>query len=570
MLMQRLSGAATLILFLLFGLLAGSRSVAAQPVPVPPAVPPAAAPVPPPEELEKSGALIGEIVIRVKDIFDLEDPRENRRLYRLANKLHRTTREQVIANQLLFKTGDRFSQHALDESARLLRQNRYFNDAQVRAVRYQDGRVDVEVVTHDVWTLNAGVGVGRSGGANTTRFLLQDTNFLGTGKAVTLERETNVDRTTSLFQYDDRALWGTHGTLSLSYSNNSDGHERSLSLAEPFYSLDTRWAAGTAASTADRVDSLYELGHITDRFRHRQEFFELHGGLSSGLVNGWARRWTAGFAYQQDRFGLAAGFAAPSLLPEDRTLAYPWVAFDLVQDQYLKARNLDQIQRTEDLHLGSQLHLSLGYASTAYGADRDAAVFDSSLSTGFKPSRDQTFLFSSGLSGRWVTAGSPSGNQSGNRGAENVVLSTNARYYWRDFGEHLFFVTFEAAAARNLDVDNQLLLGGDTGLRGYPLRYQDGDRRALITLEQRFFTDYYPFRLVRVGGAVFFDAGRTWPGESGRAPNFGLLKDVGVGLRLSASRSGLGNVVHLDLAFPLDGDRSIKRVQWLVRTKSSF
>jgi hypothetical protein len=550
--MRRLAGAGPLILFLLLGL-SGSLSLQAQPVP-------------PPAELEKSGAVVGEIAIHVKDIFDLEDPRENRRLYRLANKLHRTTREQVIANQLLFKTGDRFSQHALDESARLLRQNRYFNDAQVRAVRYQDGRVDVEVVTHDVWTLNAGIGVGRSGGANTTRFLLQDTNFLGTGKAVTLERETNVDRTTSLFQYDDRALWGTHGVLSLSYSNNSDGHERSLSLAEPFYSLDTRWAAGTAASTADRVDSLYELGHITDRFRHQQEFFELHGGLSSGLVNGWARRWTAGFAYQHDRFGPAAGFAAPSLLPGDRTLSYPWVAFDLVQDQYLKARNLDQIQRTEDLHLGSQLHLSLGYASTAYGADRDAAVFDSSLSTGFKPSRDQTFLFSSGLSGRWET----SGNQSRNRGAENVVLSTNARYYLRDFGEHLFFVTVEAAAARHLDVDNQLLLGGDTGLRGYPLRYQDGDRRALITLEQRFFTNYYPFRLVRVGGAVFFDAGRTWAGESGRAPSFGLLKDVGVGLRLSASRSGLGNVVHLDLAFPLDGDRSIKRVQWLVRTKSSF
>jgi len=39
---------------------------------------------------------------------------------------------------------------------------------------------------------------------------------------------------------------------------------------------------------------------------------------------------------------------------------------------------------------------------------------------------------------------------------------------------------------------------------------------------------------------------------------------------VSPSRSGLGNVVHLDLAFPLDGESSIKRVQWLVRTKASF
>jgi hemolysin activation/secretion protein len=158
----------------------------------------------------------------------------------------------------------------------------------------------------------------------------------------------------------------------------------------------------------------------------------------------------------------------------------------------------------------------------------------------------------------------------GRDGAENLVLSTNARYYVRDFGEHLFFITLEGAVAHNLDPESQLLLGGDTGLRGYPLRYQDGDARALLTVEQRFFTNYYPFRLVHIGGAVFFDAGRTWPGEDSRAPNFGLLKDAGIGLRLSSSRSGLGNVVLIDLAFPLDGDSSIKRVQYLVRTKASF
>lgn len=516
------------------------------------------APLPSSEELEKSGAVIGEVIIRVKNIFDLEDPAEDRRLYRWANHLHLMTRRQVIANQLLFKSGDRFSQHALDESARLLRTNRYLYDAKILPIRYVGGKVDVEVVTHDVWTLNAGVGLGRSGGSNTTRFLLQDTNFLGTGKAVTFQRETNVDRTTSLVRYDDKALFGTHGILSVSYANNSDGKERSFDLEEPFYSLDTRRAAGISGTKDDRVDSLYALGHVIDRFHRQSDSFELHGGLSNGLVNGWVQRWTAGFAYDRERFS-AVGVTGPVVIPENRILSYPWVSFDLVQDSYREARNLDQIQRTEDLHLGSQAHVSLGFSSTAFGGDRDAAVFDAALNTGFKPAADQTLLFGSDLSGRW-----------GSDGGENVVLLTSARYYWRDFGEHLFFVTVEAAAAHHLDADNQLLLGGDTGLRGYPLRYQDGDRRALITLEQRFFTNYYPFRLVRVGAAVFFDAGRTWSGESGRAPNLGLLKDAGIGLRVSPSRSGLGNVVHLDLAFPLDGDTSIKRVQWLVRTKASF
>ena len=44
-----------------------------------------------------------------------------------------------------------------------------------------------------------------------------------------------------------------------------------------------------------------------------------------------------------------------------------------------------------------------------------------------------------------------------------------------------------------LDPDQQLLIGGDTGLRGYPLGYESGTSRGLLTVEQRFYTDWYPF-----------------------------------------------------------------------------
>lgn len=91
----------------------------------------------------------------------------------------------------------------------------------------------------------------------------------------------------------------------------------------------------------------------------------------------------------------------------------------------------------------------------------------------------------------------------------------------------------------------------------------------LLTLEQRFFTHWYPLHLAHVGAAVFFDAGRTWsdlPGDN----NLGLLKDIGVGLRLGSSRSALGQVIHVDLAFPLDGPPDLKRAQWLVTTKAGF
>jgi hemolysin activation/secretion protein len=128
----------------------------------------------------------------------------------------------------------------------------------------------------------------------------------------------------------------------------------------------------------------------------------------------------------------------------------------------------------------------------------------------------------------------------------------------------------EATYGRNLDLDNQLLLGGDNGLRGYPLRYQGGDRRLLLTVEERFFSDWYPFRLFHVGAAAFFDAGRAWGEAPLSSPSLGLLRDVGLGLRFGNSRSGLGNVIHVDVAFPLDGDPSIEAVQLLVQTKVRF
>src|SRR4051812_46020784 len=117
-------------------------SMAADPIPAAPAPG-----VPPDETLEAEGAVIGDITVHVGDVFDPDDPKENRRLFLLANKLHRTTRESVILDQLLFRSGDLYSRRVLDESERILRQDRYLYDAEIRPVRYEGNRVDVEVIT---------------------------------------------------------------------------------------------------------------------------------------------------------------------------------------------------------------------------------------------------------------------------------------------------------------------------------------------------------------------------------------------------------------------------------------
>lgn len=515
--------------------------------------------VPDAATLEQSGAVIGEILIYPENIFDLNDPQEDKALYRLANKLHIKTRENVVRQQLLFSTGDRYSPRLLEESERILRATRYLYDASIRPIAYHDGKVDIAVTTRDVWTLNPGISFGRSGGASTYGFEIEELNILGTGTSLSLSQKSGVDRDSTLLQYRDPHLAGTWAKLALNYSNNSDGSMREVSLERPFYALDSHWATGFGALDDDRIEPLYDRGEIVDEFREQRQSAGAYWGWSRGLENGWTRRWSIGATYDNRQFDTAPGWEETGLVPEDRKLVYPWVGFELLQDDFQKLQNHDQIGRTEDFYLGTRVSAKLGWADTSFGSDRDALMFSGTAGHGIGTSEHSTLLFAGAFGGRL-------------EGGElrNAVLDGAVRYYNKLSEKRLFFTTLEGSVGHNLDLDNQILLGGDNGLRGYPLRYQSGEARALLTIEQRYFTNWYPFRLFRVGGAMFFDMGRTWGTSPVSEPSLGLLKDVGFGLRIGNSRSGLGNIIHIDVAFPLDGDSSISNVQFLVETKQQF
>ena len=121
-----------------------------------------------------------------------------------------------------------------------------------------------------------------------------------------------------------------------------------------------------------------------------------------------------------------------------------------------------------------------------------------------------------------------------------------------------------------MDEDNQFLIGGESGLRGYPSRIQDGSRRFLFTVEQRFYSDWHIFQLIHVGGAIFFDVGRAWtPGVNPQRYD-GVLKDAGFGLRFTSSRSTSGSVLHADVAYAIDGGDDIDKVQFNVSTEARF
>jgi len=505
------------------------------------------------------GSPIGTITIQRQNVFDTSKPEEDKSFYRLVNRLHIVTRDKVIAKQLLFEAGEPYSKQLAEESERGLRRNRYLYDASISATPQDDGTVDIEVKTRDVWTLFPEISISRSGGENSSIFGIEEKNLLGYGQRVLLSHSEDVDRRSNIFEFSDRQLGQSWVSVALRVADNSDGFSNLLSIAKPFHALDARWMAGGSVFDDDRRSTLYILGNEAAEFRHERTNFSTFGGWSSGLHGGWVKRWTVGGVFDDNRFSAVENPTLPAAIPEDRKLVYPFIGIEILEDQFEKSANVNQIERSEDFYFGTRLAASLGWSDTSFNADRDALIYTLTGNKGIGSMDRKALLLTANIRGR---------REDGT--TANATATVIARYYSKQSEKRRFFARFSATAGQNLDLDNPIEIGGDTGLRGYPLRYQTGDGRVLVTVEQRYFTDWYPFRLFRIGGAVFFDVGRTYGDDPLGGPNLGWLKDVGFGFRFAPTRFGTRKVIHLDVAFPLDGDPTIDSVQILLEAKRSF
>lgn len=491
-------------------------------------------------ELEATGAVVGEITLSIENIFDTSKPEEDKWVFRFANRMHVTTRPSAIRSQLLFEPGDPINAQRMEESERILRSNPFIFDAHVRPLRIDGERVDVLVETRDNWTLFPEIGLSRTGGETRWQFGLEEDNILGTGSAVSVSRRRDDDRSSTSFSFSDRNVGRSWIALDLSYRDSDDGEGRRVRVAQPFYSLNSRRAASIDASTDDREEPLFSRGEEIGNFRQDERSLVAWWGFSRGLVEGWTTRWRVGAVISDNRFGPPADGIVTPAVPADRDLRYPFVAVERVEDRFEKVQNFNQIMQTEDLFLGRRFALTLGFADAQFGADRSALIVGASAAVNYgDPATD--FVTLSGRLDSRVESGD----------VANGRLRVDARYYRRQSPRRTAYLGTRVELGRRLDVDNPITLGGNNGLRGYDRNFGNGDASAILTLEQRFFTDWYPFKLFRVGGAVFADVGRIWGEDQTGFADDRWLADVGIGLRLGNTRGNNNRVFHLDIAKPL-------------------
>lgn len=518
------------------------------------AVAPTAAP-------ELDSATIGQVVAEPLQIFDLDDPAEDLWLYRLANQLHIRSRPETLLEPLQFRSGDAYSARRLRESERILRTQRWLYDARVVPWRRCGDRVDVKVVARDVWSLVPTGDVERSGGETSLLLGLQEVNLFGRGERLGVQYLDGIDRSGPSIFYQDDYLAGGPWALQAEAAHHTDGGRLELGLGQPFRSLDDRRSQRLEMLYDKRHQPLFDRGFRVARFGQEQLRLRALTSASSGRHGNSVHRWTLGLEFEQLRFDRITGEPLqPARLAEDRWRLGPLLRFESIEDHWDSSLTLDFHQRPQDVYLGRRYGVTLGYAPDLPAADGERLLLEADWEDGWQAGARTLLFADADFEAAWHDGSS-----------ENLTARMRLQGHYRHHRAFGLFAELEGIWTRNLTPDRQLLLGGASGLRGYPNRFQAGDRSVRLRLEERWFSSANPFRLLLVGAAVFVDAGRAWfPGEA-NDDETGWLANAGIGLRLGSNRGLARSLLHIDLAVPLRrGGPDVDDVLFGVSVRRSF
>src|SRR2546422_7190293 len=503
--------------------------------------------------------LIGRITIEIVDVFDPSKPGEDGWFNRFVDLLHIRTREEVIRRQLLFHEGDVLDPEVLAETERNLRALGYLRKAEVTADQHENGVADVHVRVQDSWTTRASYRLGRTGGHTRAELEAQEGNLLGFGKQLGFSFASNQDRKQDTFEYSDEQLFGTRVHMDVSHTNSSDGNGDAFLLERPFFSYETPWAAGIGGSRALQTTHIYSQGEKLADFDTSLRSGRIYYGFSTGLHDNAVLRYSFGALFNRADYTngrkltddcrhrpppLAPECIAPvELTPVDRKVIGPFFEFRRESRNWIKAYNLIRMDRPEDFNLGSVFDIEMVLSRRWLGARADEGLLIAQMGRGFHAGPNGLLFINHSINGR-IGSGSAASN----------TFELAATYYNTRFTHQTLVGHTLLDYGFNLDPPGRFLLGGDEGLRGFNSRVLDGNRRFLINLEDRVWTRKELFHLVYAGFSGFVDLGNAWGGLESKGFG-GLHSDIGMGLRLDASRAAHGGLLRLDFAAPVSGDR---------------
>jgi len=518
-----------------------------------------------------AGKTVRRIHVVTIPVFGVEEG-----FLRWFNMFHVTSREEMVAREVLVRPGEKWNEARVDETRRRLRDPLFTSvvvAVPVQAAGGSQNIVDLLVVTRDVWSLRMNSRYEVQESVLTELSLsLSENNLFGLRKQVALVFDMDLGSYSIGPQYVDKNIAGTHLTLTSEvdavfgrYSNELEGTKSATTFAYPLWSLDREWGAEIDVSHFDAVRRSFlgtelrpyetEAGMVIP-WEYDERDFDVESTATRQLGGEAAKhRITLGHRLSVQRPSVRDDFPGDEaaraefereVLPRSERASSVFAHYSFFTPVYTVYRNVDTFDLAEDVRLGPEFTAEIGSALKPIGSEVNFLYGSLSAAWTIDVGEDGYLRASAATSGR---------RQGGDFIDKSRSASLSAASP-RFFGMRL---AARAAWTRRYDETNNRLftLGGDSGLRGYAIGAFVGTGRQPVRFvaNAELRTAAVPIWFSRVGGILFWDGGHAADCYRGCAQPFELHQDVGVGARVLIPQAQ-PYVFRFDWAVPLDGPTS--------------
>jgi hypothetical protein len=481
-------------------------------------------------------------------------------VHRWANAIHIDTKQLTLENEAAFfieRCDKNFADMA--ELERHLRSRKYLRDAKVTTDEMVE---NITVTTWDNWSLMPTISFGRQGGESTYSFGIKERNLLGLGIDAEVQTYKNSQRKGYKLKSTIPLFHKKNIDLKLRFADNDDGTQQSLFLQKHFASFYTDYAYRIGFNEESRNDTIYQNDSDLAIFSHEisfknAEYAWLNSNSDSALL-----RYRIGMTQDKHTFSTVDNTdnsIISAFLPQDRNFVYPWLGVDYIEKDFKKLTNIHLISQIEDFNHGWQFSSRLGVSDGT--KDNNAwALFQAKIDKGFEIHDKALLLMNVALNGDIY-------EQQDHR----LLLSLNTEYFYNIDSSWGVYLSNTNVVSNNQYLDQPVTIGGDTGLRGFPLQYQHGEQSIQFSSEIRYYPHINLFKLFDLAGTAFFDTGKAFGDSVVDNAEDAWLYSVGIGARLYSPHSaGSNQVIHIDFAFPQSDNADIDSFEIRVEAKQSF
>ncbi len=421
------------------------------------------------QPLPKGPLTIAKIEFVRNDIFDLQAPNALW-FHRFANQYHVVTTEGTLRDDVLFVEGDTLDPTELAETERLLRSRRYLRHAEVTVSHYcaEQSAVIVTVKSWDNWSLLPKIDIGHEGGETKTSIGFAEDNLLGSGNQLQAEYYNDSERDGFQLRFVSPNIFGHHWRTSMFYADNSDGESYLFNLEKPFYRLNSERAYGFTMAKTIKDISEYTLGDEVNEYQSKTEFLNVHTGWKISQQRHVVQHLLVGATLDESQF--AANDQSIWPVPVDRDLSRLWLGWELLESDYQKLQNFFLFNRTEDINFGWQANIRLGRLIPGLGASSGGWHWQAQLEKNWALSDHDWLVFSNEYH-RLDASDLP----------KQQRFSSHIRYIRHLSAKQVWISQLRLSLGKNLFRDQLVAIGGDDGMRAFPLYYQTGNKAVIAS-----------------------------------------------------------------------------------------